>query len=103
MSQSYDALQLEGTLTCCGKVWVGFFPLCFDSQRPLSALYQVPVASLNRCQNLFGFGVTPNAYNSESRVHFFFQLCAGQIATWVSETFNKILGPSSFGCIPCPS
>lgn len=48
-----------------------FFPLlCFDSQRPSSALYQVPVASLNRCQNLFGFGVTPNAYNSESRVHF---------------------------------
>lgn len=25
MSQSYDALHLEGTLTCCGKVWVGFF------------------------------------------------------------------------------
>lgn len=59
---------------CCGKVWVGFFflslSLCFDSQRPLSALYQVPEASLNRCQNLFGFGVTPNAYNSESPVHF---------------------------------
>lgn len=50
--------------------WAFFPPLCFDSQRPLSALYQVPVASLNRCQNLFGFGVTPNAYNSESRVHF---------------------------------
>ena len=25
MSQSYDGLHLEGTLTYCGKVWVGFF------------------------------------------------------------------------------
>lgn len=39
----------------------GLFPLCFDSQRPWSALYQVPAAPLNRCQNLHGFGATPNA------------------------------------------
>lgn len=33
MSQSYDALHLEGTLTRCGKVWVGFFFLSVLTHR----------------------------------------------------------------------
>lgn len=94
MPQSYDAPPLgKERLTYCGKVWVGSF---------LSALtHRGPWVPFTKFLRLLWTDVKislglewPQMLILWVSGPFFFQLCTGQIATWVSEPFSyKITGP----------
>lgn len=96
-------LHLDGTLTYCGKVWVGFFLFALTHRGPW-----VPFTKFLRLlwtDVKISLGLEwPQMLILWVSGPFFFQLCTGQIAMWVSEPFSyNIPEPHVLSCISCAS